>query len=264
MTLTPVRPPAVAGSFYPAEPARLRAQVERLLSEARCSADARPRALIVPHAGYIYSGAVAAAAYACLAAWRDSYRRVVLLGPPHRVPVRGLASSDAPAFATPLGAVVVDRATVARFESHACVQPSEAAHAREHALEVQLPFLQATLEDVAIVPLLVGEIAPDALADLLEPWWRDEDSLLLVSTDLSHFLDYAAAVRRDCATDATIRALDASSIGPEQACGCRALNGLLALAARQGAQIERLALCNSGDTAGDRERVVGYASYVLR
>ena len=246
MTPTPVRPPAVAGSFYPAEPARLRAQVERMLVESRCPADARPRALIVPHAGYV-----------------DSYRRVVLLGPPHRVPVRGLASSGAAAFATPLGSMAVDRAAVSRFESHAAVQPSEAAHAREHALEVQLPFLQATLEDVAIVPLLVGEVAPDTLADLLEPWWCDEDSLLLVSTDLSHFLDYAEAVRRDSATDATIRALDASAIGPEQACGCRALNGLLALAARHGAHIERLALCNSGDTAGDRERVVGYASYVL-
>lgn len=263
MTLTPVRPSAVAGSFYPAEPARLRVEVLRLLREARGVPGARPRALIVPHAGYVYSGAVAAAAYARLAGWRDSYRRVVLLGPPHRVPVHGLASSAAAAFATPLGLVAVDRAAVTRFESHAGVQPSDAAHAREHALEVQLPFLQATFGEIAIVPLLVGEVAPDALADLLEPWWRDEDSLLLVSTDLSHFLDYAAALRRDGATDATIRALDAFAIGPEQACGCRALNGLLALAARHDARIERLALCNSGDTAGDRERVVGYASYVL-
>ncbi|MGE0858764.1 MAG: AmmeMemoRadiSam system protein B [Gammaproteobacteria bacterium] len=263
MTLTPVRRPAVAGSFYPAEPARLRAQVERLLSDARRAPDARPRALIVPHAGNIYSGAVAAQAYARLTNWRGSYRRVVLLGPPHRLPVRGLASCSATAFATPLGLVALDRAAVTRFESQPGVQAVDAAHAQEHALEVQLPFLQVTLEDVAIVPLLVGEASPIEVADLLEPWWHEGDSLLLVSTDLSHFLDYATAARLDAATDRTIGALDASTIGPEQACGCRALNGLLALAARHRARIERVALCNSGDTAGDRARVVGYASYVV-
>ncbi len=261
--MSEVRPAAVAGLFYAGERAALQRDIDALLDRVQPLAGEAPRALIVPHAGYVYSGAAAAQAYARLARWRAHYRRVVILGPPHRVPVRGMAVDGHARFATPLGEVAIDRAACAALCLDPQVAVDDAAHAAEHAIEVQLPFLQTVLDDFTLVPLLVGDLAPAAVAAAVAPWWDDPQTLLLVSSDLSHFLDYDAARARDAATDAAIMALDADVIGPARACGCRALNGLLYLARQRGADIERLALCNSGDSAGDRDRVVGYAAYAL-
>lgn len=257
------RPAAVAGLFYPGEPALLGDTVAALLDAAGAAEGPAPRALIAPHAGYVYSGAAAATAYARLAPWREQVDRVLLLGPPHRVPVRTLAVPGDDAFATPLGEVPLDRAACDALAAAAGGVIDDRAHADEHSLEVHLPFLQHVLGAFSLVPALVGEMAPAALAACLRPWWDDARTLVVVSTDLSHFLDYAGARARDGTTDRAIMALDPAPIGPEQACGCRPLNGLLYLAGEVGASIERLALCNSGDTAGDRARVVGYAAYAL-
>lgn len=263
MTAARIRPPAVAGLFYPDSAEGLRNTVQGLLAHARVRSGERPRALIVPHAGYIYSGAAAAAAYAQLAPWRDEIKKVVVLGPPHRVPMRGLALSSASAFATPLGQLTLDGLIHDSWTGAADITINDAAHAPEHSIEVQLPFLQTVLGEFTLLPVLVAEPSSARLAALLAPYWERDDTLLVISTDLSHFLDYAAAQRRDGESDASIMQLDASRIGPEQACGCHALNGLLRLAAQRAAHIERLALCNSGDTAGDHARVVGYAAYAL-
>lgn len=263
MTAVRIRPPAVAGLFYPDHADALASTVRDLLAGAPASAGPRPRALIVPHAGYIYSGAAAAAAYARLRSWRDDIEKVLVLGPPHRVPVRGVALSGASAFATPLGALSLAVDDRDRLLAAPDVSIDDAAHAPEHSIEVQLPFLKAVLGAVELLPMLVGESAPARVAQLLAPYWDEDGALIVISTDLSHFLDYNAARLRDSETDASIMGLDAARIGPEQACGCRALNGLLYLAAQRKSGIERLALCNSGDTAGDQRRVVGYAAYAL-
>lgn len=258
-----VRKAAVAGLFYPGAAATLRRQVDQLLAAVEPGGGECPRALVVPHAGYIYSGAAAAQAYARLRSWRTRLKRVLVLGPPHRVPVRGLATSSATAFATPLGELPIDAHAVTAWSALREVAFNDRAHADEHSIEVQLPFLQTVLGDIRLLPLLVGESSAQRLADWLAPAWQQDDTLIVVSTDLSHFLEYDRARQRDGETDATIMQLDASRIGPEQACGYRALNGVLALATQAEARIERLALCNSGDTAGPRERVVGYGAYAL-
>lgn len=257
------RPAAVAGLFYPGDAVELRATLARLLGNAAPASVRPPRALIVPHAGYVYSGAVAAAAYRRLAHWRDAYHRVVLLGPPHRVPVRGAATVSADRFGGPLGSVAVDHDALAAPLARGEVVIDDAAHAAEHALEVQLPFLQSVLDTFTLVPLLIGEMPAAATARLIAPWWEDPGTLVVVSTDLSHFLDDAGARQLDAVTDGMIMALDEHGLTPEHACGCRALAGLLHLARARGAHIERAAQCNSGDTAGPRGRVVGYAAYVL-
>lgn len=256
-----IRAAAVAGLFYPAEAGALRGAVQRLLAGVETADGPRPRALIVPHAGYIYSGTTAAAGYARLRPWRHTIKQVLVLGPPHRVPVRGIAASSAEAFATPLGNVPLTPAE--REPTAGIVALNDAAHALEHCIEVQLPFLSTVLDTVTVLPLLVAESSAARVAGIIATHWERDDCLTVISTDLSHFLDYDAARRRDFATDERIMALDDAGIGPEQACGCHALNGLLHLAARRGARIERLALCNSGDTAGSRERVVGYGSYTV-
>lgn len=263
MNDTRIRKPALAGLFYPAAADELRAQLKGLLADTTPSNNERPRAIIVPHAGYIYSGAAAAQAYARLAPWREQIKHVLVLGPPHRVPMCGLALSSATAFATPLGDLPLDRSTMAAFTCEHDVAVNDLAHAPEYSIEVQLPFLQTVLGDINILPLLVADPSPARLAELLAPSWERDDTLIVISTDLSHFLNDEAARRRDSETDETIMNLDATRIGPEQACGCRPLNGLLHLAARRAAHIERLALCNSGDSAGSRARVVGYAAYAL-
>lgn len=257
-----VRQPAVAGQFYPADPNRLRTAVEGFLRRAHGDAPlhpALPCALIAPHAGYPYSGPVAASAYAQLATGRDAIRRVILLGPAHRVPVRGLAASSAVAFATPLGDVSLDREAIDRLLELPQVTLSDAAHAPEHGLEVHLPFLQLTLNDFQLVPLVVGEALPAEVARVLQPFAADAGSLLVVSTDLSHFLDYESARRLDRQTSDAIEALQ--PLATNQACGRHAVNGLLQLARRRGWQARTLDLRNSGDTAGPRDRVVGYGAY---
>ena len=258
----PIRPPAVAGAFYPGQAAVLSHEVRALLAAAQPGADtpaALPKALIVPHAGYIYSGATAALAYARLAGGRHTIRRVVLLGPVHRVPVRGLALPGVAAFATPLGELEIDQAGVAAITSLRQVVVSRAAHAQEHSLEVQLPFLQAVLEDFKLLPLAVGDATPAEVAEVLERLWGGPETLIVISSDLSHFLPYPAAQAVDQASVHSILALQ-GPLTHEQACGGTPINGLLLQARRHRLQPQLLRLCNSGDTAGDKNRVVGYAA----
>lgn len=257
-----IRPPAVAGMFYPASAATLQADVDRLLAAAPIPAMAQPKALIVPHAGYIYSGPTAARAYAALAPWRATIRRVVLLGPTHRVAVRGLALPASDAFATPLGEVRIDVAARAALADLPQVVVSDPAHAQEHSLEVHLPFLQRALDDFSLLPLAVGQASPEAVAEVLERLWGGPETLLVISSDLSHFLPYATAQQVDGVTCRHILDL-ATDIDPHQACGAFPVNGLLLAAQRHGLRPTLLDLCNSGDTAGDRQRVVGYAAFTF-
>jgi len=258
------RPAAVAGMFYPDDPIELERTLTDLLATARAdlpalATAAPPKVLIVPHAGYIYSGPLAALGYARLAAARASIRRVVLLGPAHRVPVRGLALPGAAAFATPLGEIEIDPAAVAALAPLRQVVVSPAAHALEHSLEVQLPFLQTVLDDFKLLPLAVGDATPGEVAQVLETLWGGPETLIVISSDLSHFLPYAAARNLDAETVEQILALQ-GPVSHEQACGGTPINGLLLAARRHHLQPQLLGLCNSGDTAGDRQRVVGYAA----
>ncbi len=259
--MTVVREPAVAGQFYPEDPGELRALVDRLLAEAGTQAGAPPRALIVPHAGYVYSGAVAAAAYARLAPHRDTYKRVVLLGPCHRVPVAGMALSGAEAFRTPLGDVPVDREAVAALEAKG-IAVFEPSHQYEHSLEVHLPFLQTVLGEFSIVPVVVGEATAREVANVIESLWAGPETLIVVSSDLSHYLDYATARSRDETTCRRIEQLD-NRIDQDDACGATPLRGLLIAAKRRGMSVKTLELRNSGDTGGDRDFVVGYGAWAF-
>lgn len=260
-----VRQAAVAGAFYPGHASALSNDVVAMLATARLGAVARdrsatvPKAIIVPHAGYIYSGSTAALAYARLAPGRVRIRRVVLLGPVHRVAVRGLALPGVDAFATPLGTIQVDQGAVAALGALPQVVVSAAAHAHEHSLEVQLPFLQSVLDDFQLLPLAVGDATPDEVAQVLETLWGGEETLIVISSDLSHFLPYRSAQATDRETVQRILDLN-STLTHEQACGGTPVNGLLLAARRHHLQPELLGLCNSGDTAGDKSRVVGYAS----
>lgn len=256
--MMPVRLPAVAGMFYPLEPALLSTEVKGLLDAAEIP-PLRPKALIAPHAGYIYSGPVAASAYALLKPLRHTIRRVILLGPVHRVWVAGLALPSVAYFDTPLGRIDLDVDTMKALRRMPQVEINDNAHAMEHSLEVHLPFLQMVLDNFSLVPLAVGGADPEAVAQVLEAVWGGDETLIVVSSDLSHFLPYAQAQTKDRATvDAMLR-LD-SHLNGEQACGAHPVNGLELVARRKGLQPHLLDLRNSGDTAGDKSRVVGYAA----
>jgi AmmeMemoRadiSam system protein B len=259
-----VRAPAVAGLFYPADPDELEARVSRLLARAARSApepDVVPKALVVPHAGYIYSGPIAASAYVRLLAARARIRRVVLLGPAHRVPLRGLAAPAAEFFRTPLGLVPVDRDAIASLAGLPAVGVSDGPHADEHSLEVQLPFLQLALDDFALVPLLVGDADDEEVRAVIERLWGGEETVFVISSDLSHYHDYATAQRLDAATCHAIEALEPAALGRESACGRVPVRGLLCAARQHGLAARTLDLRSSGDTAGDRDRVVGYGAW---
>jgi MEMO1 family protein len=260
-----IRPAAVAGSFYPADPKALTRDLERLLSGvSQPGAPPRrpPKVLVVPHAGYAYSGPVAAHAYAELAAARGSVRRVVLLGPVHRVPMKGLALPASEAFATPLGAVALDRDAIRAVQSLPQVVSNEAAHALEHSLEVQLPFLQQTLGEFGLVPFAVGTASVAQVGEVIERLWGGAETVFVVSTDLSHYCGYELAKRMDAATIARIGCY-ATDIAHEEACGATPLNGMLEVAKRRALALRLLAACNSGDTAGGKEQVVGYSAFAL-
>jgi len=260
-----VRPPAVAGTFYPDDPATLGDMLERLLTAAGPvpAAGSWPRAIIAPHAGYVYSGPIAASAYARIAPGRGTIRRVVLLGPAHRVAVRGLAVPTAAAFATPLGEIPLDRAAIERCLSLPGVVVSDAAHAPEHSLEVHLPFLQAVLGEFALVPLVVGDATPEEVAGVLDALWDGPETLIVVSSDLSHYEPYAVAAEMDGATTRAIEALRPDDIHYDQACGRIPVQGLLEIARRRGLAVETLDVRSSGDTAGSRDAVVGYGSWAI-
>ena len=263
--MSDTRPAAMAGMFYPEARSALALEVRAHLavgeSRGRAGAGA-PKAIIVPHAGYLYSGPIAGAAYARLAAGRETIRRVVLFGPTHRVPVRGLALPSVRAFATPLGPVAVDRAAADLALTLPQVALSDAAHALEHSLEVQLPFLQEVLESFAIVPFAVGDASAGEVSEVIELLWGGNETLFVVSSDLSHYHRYADARRIDRATGDAILALSAT-LDHDDACGATPINGLLLAARRRGLRPELLDLRNSGDTAGDKARVVGYASFAF-
>ncbi len=260
-----VRPPAVAGAFYPADPAALRRMLLECFDTTHTEVTQvplRPKALIVPHAGYIYSGSIAASAYALLKPLRDVIRRVVLLGPVHRVWVPGLALPGVAAFETPLGQIPLDQAGIAAIADLPQVSVSPAAHAEEHSLEVHLPFLQTVLADFSLIPLAVGDASPEQVAQVLDRLWGGDETLIVVSSDLSHFLRYAEAKLIDSVTANAILELNNHLVG-EQACGAYPINGLMLVAQRRGLVPHLLDMRNSGDTAGDRSRVVGYGAFAL-
>jgi MEMO1 family protein len=261
--MSSIRSPAVAGTFYPGSAHALSQQVEQLLAAAEHPDDLpSPKALIVPHAGYIYSGAVAANAYARLARARERLRRVVLLGPAHRVALRGLALPGCEAFATPLGTVPIDQAGVNALSGLPQVNVSHLAHVAEHSLEVHLPFLQRTLENFSVLPLVVGDATAEEVAQVLDTLWGGEETLIVVSSDLSHYLPYQTAREVDEATARAILNLNAD-IHQRQACGAIAVNALMLAATRRHLSPELIDLRNSGDTAGERTRVVGYGSFAF-
>lgn len=258
------RPPAVAGLFYPASAAALTATVRELLAQAPASPTlpSPPKALIVPHAGYIYSGPIAASAYALLQPLRDVIRRVVLLGPAHRVAVHGLALPEASAFATPLGQIALDTAAVQLLHDLPQVRRNAATHAQEHSLEVQLPFLQLLLSDFKLVPLVVGDASSREVAEVLERLWGGPETLIVISSDLSHYHGYDEATGLDTRTCTVIQTLG-RDLDHEQACGGTPINGLMEVARRKQLAPHLLDRRNSGDTAGDRDRVVGYAAFAF-
>lgn len=256
------RPAAVAGMFYPDDPAELKQMIQQFLSSSDTSS-VIPKVLVLPHAGYIYSGLAAAQGYHLLEPLKSKIKRVVLLGPCHRVPVRGIAVPGHSAFATPLGTINLDLEAVERVAVLPFVNYSDEAHALEHSLEVHLPFLQEVLDDFVLVPMVVGETRPEQVAQVLQRLWGGGETLIVISSDLSHFLPYEVACEVDANTADKILKLDDSLEGDE-ACGCRPLNGLLHLAKQQGMHCQLLALCNSGDTAGDKRQVVGYGAFALQ
>lgn len=258
-----VRPPTVAGQFYPADPTRLRAEVEALLAAAAPVSASPPAALIVPHAGYAYSGSVAATAYSLLARTRPEVRRVVMFGPSHFARLDGLALPGAEALATPLGEVPTDAGAEARAGRHPGVGTCPAAHAREHSLEVQLPFLQVALASAAVVALVCGRAEPEQVAPVMEEFLGEEGTLVLVSSDLSHYLPDEEARRRDRAAADAILGLDPAGLDYDSACGLVGVQALLLAARGGGLAADCLDLRNSGDTAGDRRQVVGYGAFAF-
>lgn len=256
-----IRPAAVAGMFYPAEPDVLAREVGALLTAAK-PCEYRPKALIVPHAGYVYSGPVAASGYAALKNVAAHVRRVVLLGPTHRVAVSGLALPGSDAFATPLGTIPVDQEAAQSISRLPQVSVSPQAHALEHSLEVQLPFLQSVLSGFKLLPLAVGMASPEAVAEVLELLWGGDETLIVISSDLSHYLPYEIAQRADAVTVQSILGME-SLIAHEQACGGTPISGLLEAARHHHLTPHLLDSRNSGDTAGKRDSVVGYASFAF-
>jgi AmmeMemoRadiSam system protein B len=255
------RPAAVAGRFYPGSPHQLRATLDALLADVRNASVAAPKAIIVPHAGYIYSGAVAATAFAALQPHAGTITRVVLIGPAHYVPFSGLALPTVDAFETPLGIVPLAREAATVLADVVPVVRAEAPHAPEHALEVELPFLQSVLGSFELVPLLVGDAAPEEVASVLDRLWGGPETLIVVSSDLSHFHDDETARRLDADTADMVERGDWAGIGPDNACGYLAIAGLLIELNQRGLGVQRLALANSGDTTWTRDRVVGYGAW---
>ncbi len=263
LMLRGTRPAVAAGRFYPREAEALRHLISELLAGASGPTGPSSKAIIAPHAGYIYSGSIAASAYAQLAQDRETIRRIVLLGPSHFVGFEGLATSSVEAFATPLGLVPVDRDAVRRLAGLSQVRVLDAAHQYEHALEVQLPFLQVILSQFSIVPLVAGEATAQTIAEVLESLWGGPESRFVISSDLSHYLDAESARRLDEATGRAIAALEPENLGENQACGRIPIQGFLHAARLRHLRGKTLDLRNSGDTAGPSHQVVGYGAFAF-
>ena len=256
-----IRKPAVAGRFYSGQTDELAHDVEALLREAPLK-PVVPKALIVPHAGYIYSGPIAAIAYNTLKNIKESVSKVVLLGPSHRYGFKGVAVSDCDMYQTPMGDIPVDTAAVKKVMALDSVSELPQAHMHEHSLEVQLPFLQQLLGVFTLLPLVVGDANAVEVAEILQQLWGGNETLIIISSDLSHFNSYKDAQVIDKQTTQAIESLSGHLLG-EQACGCRPINGLLLIAKEKGLQVTTLGVKNSGDTAGDKDQVVGYGAYAI-
>ena len=269
-----IRPAAVSGMFYPGHEKELRNTVRNYLqsageeeSELKIALDEISviRMLIVPHAGYIYSGKTAAFAYQLLQQFKNQIRRVLMLGPAHRVWLTGAALPEADSFETPLGQITLDWELMEKMlEDYSWITVNDQAHAEEHCLEVQLPFLQETLNDFKIVPLVVGDTDSELLAQMILKYSEDDQTLIVISTDLSHYHDYKTSCELDLHTAKAIESLSPELLSPEDACGAYPLRGALLAAVKSAWQVHRLDLCNSGDTAGDRARVVGYGAWMVK
>ena len=258
-----VRQPAVAGLFYQADKQSLAHDINQYLSQAHAPLNIHPKAIVVPHAGYVYSGPIAASAYKEIIPFKDEINRVVLLGPSHRVAFRGLAVPESDEFKTPLGNIPIDQKGIQLLADLPQVIASEQAHRDEHSLEVQLPFLQLILGEFTIIPLVVGEADRYEVAEVIKRLWGDEHTLIVISTDLSHYHEYLDAKRIDRMTTDAILNLKPDLISYEDACGRNGLKGMLTVAEEKNLTVDMLDLRNSGDTAGDKSRVVGYGAYVI-
>lgn len=260
-----VRAAAVAGLFYPNDPLALINNVTELLNQVNVDEALQPpKVIIAPHAGYIYSGITAAKVYKQLAPLHDIIKRVVIIGPAHRMAFTGLALSEADFFDTPLGQVKIDKSNNDKLLTLKNVHLLEQAHINEHSLEVQLPFLQALLNHFSIIPIVAGHDSTELVAKTIELLWGDEETLIVISSDLSHYHDYTTAQRIDAATSQAILSADFNSINPDKACGCFAINGLLKFTQHHPLDISLIDLRNSGDTAGDHNKVVGYGAYLFK
>ena len=257
------RPAAVAGLFYTADPAQLKSEVRLYLDNASTDTQIPPKAIIAPHAGYIYSGPVAASAYALLKPVADKIKQVVVLGPSHRVAFEGVATPDADYFETPLGKIKINQHLCQSLNQLDFVFPNNRAHQDEHSLEVQLPFLQSVLSDFELTPLVVGNCRQNDVAHLLDQVWGDAQTLIVISSDLSHYHEYSSAQKLDLITSEAITHLEPEKIHYDNACGRNPLNGLLTLARSKQLKVDLLDLRNSGDTAGSKDRVVGYGAYAV-
>ena len=258
-----IRQAAVAGLFYPADKKSLKEDIEEYLEQASYARDSIPKAIVVPHAGYIYSGPIAASAYKQIIPNRDKINRVVLLGPSHRVAFSGLAVPESDVFTTPLGNIPIDLKGIQLLADLPQVVASDQAHQEEHSLEVQLPFLQEILGEFSLIPIVVGDAERHEVAEVIKRLWGDEHTLIVISTDLSHYHPYNEAKRIDRLTSDAIVNLKLDLIGHEDACGCNGLKGMLTVAKEKNLTVDILDLRNSGDTAGDKSRVVGYGAYVI-
>ncbi len=258
-----IKTPAVAGIFYPADPALLHQDIQHFLTSAHRSKSSSPKALIAPHAGYVYSGPIAGSAYASLEANKDEINRVIILAPAHQVAFHGIAYSSATHFQTPLGLIPVNLSALSLITDLPIVVKNNEAFQDEHSIEVHLPFLQEILNEFSIVPLLVGEASAEQVATVLEQLWGGSETLVVISSDLSHYLDYESARKMDQETSQAIETLQPDALTYHSACGRTPISGLLLCAKRYGLNVNTLDLRNSGDTAGSHDRVVGYGAYVF-
>ncbi|MDM8567085.1 AmmeMemoRadiSam system protein B [Candidatus Halobeggiatoa sp. HSG11] len=257
------RTPAVAGTFYPDNTHELSTMIDQLLQSVKTTGTI-PKAIIVPHAGYVYSGPIAASIYAMIRPARNIIKRVVLIGPSHQVPLLGIAATKMQNFSTPFGDIPVDDQAIDKILKFPQVSLMEQAHANEHSLEVQLPFLQKILNEFSIVPLVVGKATSEQVGEILETLWGTKETLIVVSSDLSHYNNYESAQKLDKLTTQAIESLSPEKIEYEQACGRVPINGLLNVAKNKKMQVETIDLRNSGDTAGSKDQVVGYGAYAFR